>query len=175
MHTYQYHIEVTVGEMIHSFISQAAGAAGCYVKCTESIMIIDRRRRPVLQLGQWTVCIAIFEVSHPVTKCRYAVGLLRKNFVGYFSVCLVTSLQQPSAENFVFVFILYLQQAYKNPIIDGVKTIKPIDTDTEHTKAKSLGYGSYHMGLIKIVTLFWKTHRLPNRSALGTFAYSKYA
>ena len=42
-------------------------------------------------------------------------------------------------------------------IIDRVETIKAIDTHsihTEHIKAKSLGHGSYHTELIKIVTHF---------------------
>ena len=57
----------------------------------------------------------------------------------------------------VFVFILYRQQVYENPIIDGVETIKPINrhsTHTDHIKAKSLGYGGYHTELINIVTHF---------------------
>ena len=79
---------------------------------------------------------------------------------------------------YLFVFIHYRQQVYENPIIDWVETIKPINrhsTHTDHIKAKSLGYGGYHTELINIATHFWKAHRLPNKSALGTLAYSKLA
>ena len=59
--------------------------------------------------------------------------------------------------NLYFVFILYRQQVYKDPITDGVETIKPINRHgihPEHIRAKSLGYGNYHTELINIVTHF---------------------
>ena len=79
---------------------------------------------------------------------------------------------------FAFIFILYRQQVYRNPITDGVGTIKTTNNHSIHaerSKARPVSYGNFHTELIKMDAHFLNLHQLPKKSALGILVHSELA